>query len=564
MKLCICGIGGTGKRVASNFLENVDLDLPILSAITGAEYVSPGRVSGVWIDLAGKDAKDRSVFRDLDGRSNERKFPRSVIAAKAIPNKSALHKKIQDKCGDRFDIWTQGTVRDAQFLKVIYELFENDREIQDLARFLKNENNGFELEQNSNSSQRNDGDSVVHNPIFDAAWNSIKPYTLASGEDCQGILFIVSLGGGTGTGFINPIVKHIRTGGNISIPVFVLGILAEHDYDQKFPGRLPLSAISGLYDMLTMENGADGIILMDELILERLCPNDQHYVKQNKLIYKAIRPMILERNYPETGADSDTQATQKFFSADVNGMRPIIIPFYYSQPRLDRKNPQEDDYEDHLIRMAIEKGRLFDCNPRKADKAMVFCRGYLNTNKLKNAITKYTGIKDLEDKELIWINRKMGEKDDEILILLRNPYGEKCPIDPDGVAHPVDGTLENRLIKIIGSAIDYLNKNRYEAVIKGCANGILEKFFFGEDGTGETDGFIFRLKEGRERLYNGERNFFVDPVWILNGHGNNPNLDTTSQKCSSEEEKIDRIAQLVEEKLIKKGIINADGGRNSS
>ena len=543
MKLCICGIGGTGKRVASNFLENVDLDLPILSRVTKAEYVSPGRVAGIWIDLAGKDAHDRSVFRELDDGSNESKYPRSVIAAKAIPNGSDLHIKIQDKCGKRFDVWTQGTVRDAQFLKVIYELFERDEEIQTLAKKVKRTDNSLDCE--------------AHNPIFDSAWNSIKPYTLAGGEDCQGILFIVSLGGGTGTGFINPIVRHIRTGGNVSIPVFVLGIIGAHDYDQKFPGKLPLSAISGLYDMLTMENGADAIILMDELILERLCPNDQHYVKQNKFIYKAIRPMILERNYPETGADSDTQATQKFFSADANGMRPIIVPFYYSQPRPSRPRPKEDHYEDDLVRMAINNGKLFECNPSMADKAMVFCRGYLYSDKIKKAIAECTGINDHHDKELIWVNRKMGEKDDEILILLRNPYGEECPIDHKGEAHPIEGTLENKFCEIIGSALDYLEKNHDEAVDRGRANDILEKFFFGRDGTGRTEGFGFRLEEAKKRLYKGEKNFFKDPIWIFEDEfKNNTKKDINSETYCSDEEKIAKLVnKLVEEKLAEKGAI---------
>lgn len=555
MKLCICGIGGTGKEIARNFLENVDFDLPILSAITGAEYVSPGRVSGVWIDLAGKDAKDRSVFRDLDGRSNERKFPLWIFPTKEIPNESELHKKIQDKCGKRFDIWTSGTVRDAQLLKVIYELFENDREIQHLAGSLKKAHRRFQQEMSINSCQDNNGDNAVNNPIFDVAWNSIKPCTLVGGGDCQGILFIISLGGGTGTGFINPIVKHIRSGGNNSIPVFVLSLLGVRDPDQGFEKKLPLSAISGLYDMLTMKNGADGIILMDGRILDRMFQNDTKFVEQDKFIYKAIRPMILERNYPEGVADSDSQAIQKFFSADAIDMRPVIVPFYHSQPRSDRKNPQDDDYEDNLVRMAIEKGKLFDCNPRKADRAMIFCRGYLRSDKIKNAITKYTGIEDLE--EPIRIFRKIGENEDEILILLRNPYGEKCPIDLDGVACPVEGTLENRLIEIIGLALDYLNKNRNEIAIKDCADEILEKFFFGKDGTGETDGFAFRLKEARERLYRGEKNFFTEPVLIFKKENpNHSNLNYTIEACDSEEEKIAKIVDnRIEKKLAEKGLL---------
>ncbi len=542
MKLCICGIGGTGKRVASNFLENVDLDLPILSRIAKAEYVSPGRISGVWIDLAGKDAKERSVFRELNDGSNERKYPRSVLAAKAIPNGCDLHRIIQAKCGSRFDVWTQGTVRDAQFLKVIYELFNTDKEIQELAKKMRLTNNNFEKEADSNSSKESLEDQAPCNPLFDAAWNLIKPYTLAADEDCQGILFIVSLGGGTGTGFVNPIIKHIRTGGNVSFPVFVLGILThpEYDHDQGTSGgQRFLSAISGLYDMLTMENGAHGIILMDEVILAKLRPDDENHIKVNKYIHDAIKPMILERNYPETGTDSDTQAIQRFFSADSNGMRPIIVPFYWSQSR--RPNSEND-----LVKKAIYEGKLFDCNPKKADKAMVFCRGYIDSDEIKTAITKYTDIiKDGKGEELIRVFRKLGEKNDEILILLRNPYGE---------AGALEGTLEHKFCEIIDSALDYVEKNRNEVVDKEHAGDILDKFFFGKDGTGETDGFAFRLREARKRLHEGKKNFFEDPISIFeNMSKNNTRTYINPETNRSDEQKIaELVNRLVDERLNEK------------
>jgi len=554
MKLCICGIGGTGKRVACNFLENVDLDSPILSKITKAEYVSPGMISGVWIDLAGKDSKERSIFRKLDDESNERKDPRFIIAAEAIPNNSELHKRIQDKCGTKFDVWMQGTVRDAQFLKVIYELFDTDPEIQDLARKMRTANNGLERELDGNSSMENNKNQEAPNPLFDAAWNLIKPYTLAGGEDCQGILFIVSLGGGTGTGFINPIIRYIRTGGNVSFPVFALGILTKPGYDpdqNTKEGKRFLSAISGLYDMLTMENGADGIILMDEDILAHFCPNDEKYAKQNKFIYEVIKPMILDRNYPETRTDSDTQAIQKFFSADSNGMRPIIVPFYWSQPR-------KPDSEKNLVRMAIKEGKLFDCNPEMAEKAMVFCRGYINSDLIEEAIKEYTNInKDGKKKGLIWVNRKLGEKKDEILILLRNPYGQTCEKDPDSKVRTIEGTLEHKLCKVIDSALDYMEEERILVVDKDHAGDILDKFFFGKDGTGHSDGFAFRLREAKKRLYEGEKNFFTDPIKIFeNASENIPKEEIKSDTHILDEQKIvDLVNKVVDERLAQKEAI---------
>jgi len=67
MKLCIVGIGGAGGKVTQEFLGNEDLDWKWLSRMTKAEYISPGRIKGIWLEADKNDAKNiQSFFGDLN------------------------------------------------------------------------------------------------------------------------------------------------------------------------------------------------------------------------------------------------------------------------------------------------------------------------------------------------------------------------------------------------------------------------------------------------------------------------------------------------------------------
>jgi hypothetical protein len=127
--------------------------------------------------------------------------------------------------------------------------------------------------------------TLAPNPIFDSAWITIKDFTTLGSGKCDGILFIVSFGGGTGGGFINPIIDRIRNEGKAGYPVFVLGILSEPgDFADRAQfskdGKRYLAAISTIYDLLTKEDGANGIILVDNEILLKRLGND--YSATNK------------------------------------------------------------------------------------------------------------------------------------------------------------------------------------------------------------------------------------------------------------------------------------------
>jgi hypothetical protein len=519
MKLCVCGIGGAGGKVTRNFLENADLDSGILSWFTDGKYVSPGGSKGIWLEADKDDAKNKQgFFKDLD----EGGYPGFFIPHDSIPDGSELHRAVRHKYG--YNVKKQGYVRDAQYLKAIFEIFDSDEEIQKIAANMVKGNEGVSPEpENLLISNNNDSIKKAPNPIFDCAWDAIKPYTILGDGDCDTILFIVSLGGGTGTGFINPIVDHIRAGGKTDFPVFVLGIFTDpgdriEGGQFSREGQRYLSAASALYDLLTKRNGANGVILIDNQILEKRAGSDRK--SQNEFIYKVMKPMVVGLDYP--GENPVGQAMEKEFSRGLS-WPPIFVPYYWSQPR-------RDGSEEELVRRALNEGMLFDSTSGKADKAFVFCRGFIDKQKIMREISKLTG---LEPEVEIQVFRKMGEENDEILILLRNPYGD----DPG--AYKRDGTLENKLCKVTESTLQYMNTNAEDLFYEGKesrkqakeeedeavkltkeAKQSLEKYFFGEEGyikddIGKTNGLAFELKEANRRLKAGEKPFFLDPLWIF-------------------------------------------------
>jgi hypothetical protein len=378
---------------------------------------------------------------------------------------------------------------------------------------------------------------------------------------CDGILFVVSFGGGTGTGFINPIINNIRNMGKAEYPVFTLGILTEPgDYADTAQfsesSRRNLAAISAIYDLLTNSKGANGVIIVDnEILLERY-GND--YISANKFIHKMMQPMVAARDYPEELPPS--QAVAQRASGGLS-RPPIFVPLFASLPR--SSNPEEA-----LIKKALsEEGRLFGCTPEKADFAFVFCRGFIDSDKIRTILSKETGILP----ESIWPVRKMGEGNNEILILLRNPYGG----DPN--AYMKVGTLENRFCTVIAQALQYIKEHPEDLFYEGkqeekdkkddkpseqvkltaLSKEALKTFFFGPNGSNQTSGLVFELNMARKRIKDGEKPFFINPLRIFQKEGI---VKENLKKSHGRSESDDEIASIVDakiiEKLIEMGLIN--------
>jgi hypothetical protein len=552
MKLCIVGIGGAGGKITQEFLGNVDLDFPLLSSITQAKYVSPGTLQGIWLEADKNDAKNiQSFFGDM----NEGCYPCFYIPHDAVADGCEVHRLVRDKYG--YDVKKQGFVRDAQYLKAIFEIFDTDEEIQrTVARTMTKEM----VESNGGVSAANGtASSQAPNPIFDSAWNAIRDFTTLGKGECDGILFVVSFGGGTGTGFINPIVNHIRNEGKADYPVFALGILTElGDFSDKAQfskeGRRNLAAISALYDLLTKGSGANGVIIIDNQILLNRFGND--YTSANRFIHKIMQPVMAARDYPDEIPPS--QAIAQHSSGGVS-KPPIFVPLYASMPR--GKNPEND----LVARALIEKGRLFACTPEEADFALVFCRGFIDSDKIREALFKETGI----PKNSIWPIRKMGEGENEILILLRNPYGGNPK------AYLMENTLERRFCQVISLALRYIRERPEDLFYEGkdmgkagkdgksdqvrlteASKAALNTYFFGADGTSKTSGLVFELNEARNRLRDGEKPFFINPLRIFQ---NEDDITGERMKTSGRNRSDDEIAKMVDErineKLIELGLI---------
>lgn len=540
MKLCVVGIGGAGGKVTQEFLENDDLDLKLVSWITQAEYISTGGIRGIWLEADKNDAKNvQHFFGDL----TEGAYPGFFIPHDVVADGSELHVEVKKKYG--YDVKKQGFVRDAQYLKAIYEIFETDKDIQQVAAKITN----------------GDGVRSIPNPIFDGAWSTIRPYTTLGGGDCDGILFIVSFGGGTGTGFINPIINHIRNEGKSDYPVFVLGILTEPgDFADRAQfaneGRRNLAAISAIYDLLTKSDGANGVILVDNKILMDRFEND--YASANKFIYETMRPIVAARDFP--GEIPPSQAIAQHFSEGVS-RPPLFVPLYATQPRM--KNPEED-----LVRKALAEGKLFGCVPEKADWAIAFCRGFVDSEKIRQAISAQMDLV----KENIWVLRKMGDGDDEILVLLRNPYG----LDPE--AYNKEGTLENRFCQMISLASKYMRQNAEALFYEGkegtsteegrkneqiklteVAKASLKEFFFGKEMSeaeyetiknnfDNVGGFAFELREAKQKLMAGKKPpLFLRTLRIFDKDAGMEEKDKAKAEAFSLDEQ--RILEIVDKRV---------------
>ncbi|MDD2754007.1 MAG: hypothetical protein PHS80_00635 [Methanothrix sp.] len=542
MKLCIVGIGGAGGKITKEFLGNEDLDSKLLSRITEAEYLSPGKIKGIWLEADKNDAKN--VKPHFFGDMMEGCYPCYYIPHDAVDDGCAVHVAVREKYG--YDVKRQGFVRDAQYLKAIFEIFDTDKEIQSLVdQTMKNESMG--------GTEANNGALSASNPIFDNAWNSIRDFTTLGEGECDGILFVVSFGGGTGTGFINPIINNIREMGKAEYPVFTLGILTEPgDYADKAQfsksARRNLAAISAIYDLLTNGNGANGVIIVDnETLLERY-GND--YISANKFIHEMMQPLVAARDYPE-----EVPPAQAVAHHALKGLSkpPIFVPLFASLPR--SSNPEEG-----LIKKALsEEGRLFGCTPDKADFAFVFCRGFIDSDKIRAILSRETGIPP----ENIWPARKMGEGNNEILILLRNPYGG------DANAYKKVGTLENRFCMVIAQALQYIKEHPEDLFYEGkqeekdkkddkpveqvkltaLSKKALKTFFFGADGSSQTSGLVFELNKARKRIKDGEKPFFINPLRIFQKESI---ASDDLKKSQGPTKSDDEIASIVDAKIIEK------------
>lgn len=143
------------------------------------------------------------------------------------------------------------------------------------------------------------------NPMLEGMYKKIEPY-FDEPSNCNCIIFIVGLGGGTGTGIINPLSRFIREK-RLAFPIFVMAVLTGlgMDFEDTQVGRRNLSAMISLNNLLTAQNGIDAIFLVDNIIVnnivkkgelseesQKAIEGNRDFERQNGYILECFSPML--------------------------------------------------------------------------------------------------------------------------------------------------------------------------------------------------------------------------------------------------------------------------------
>lgn len=574
MKPCMVGIGGAGGNILKQFLQIQDIDLIVHKF--GAHQAF-GDVLGIWIDSASQDVENpkQAFYSSLEKGG----YPCYLISHDTIDANSPTRQYVIDKYG--FDLKAQGYDRRAEYLKGVFEIFDYDSDLKEKAseEFYGEKNplpsyiwrKGIRPfttiskrpgNENETADPRNS--SPIEYTILPRAISALA-YMLGAKKNnkasepskCDSILFIASLGGGTGTGFINPITSYVRSE-ELAFPILAMGILTEKGTEAReaTEGQRDLGAVIAMYDLLTKKpgKGIDGLIIIDNQILaDRFHKN---WLDIDRTIFSAMNPMLDKRSYPGSELQEDAPAMRRvLWEADkTNGfsedektilLPPFLVPCYHRRRATGRS-------VDSLVEKALEKqGRLFPCDPRKADRAYVFSRGFFSDPDIDKSIAERTGLSD----DKVKVYRKIGDcRTEDVLILLRNPYGGSSG------AHLINDTFEWRICDVIAESIKYIEENPTNIIeflgFKDFTKEHLRSYFYGEDGLKEE------LKKCLGRLEKGEKPIFQKPLSIFGGATVRAKVQertlTVSQETKDVVEK--KLKGMVREEL--EDILNSEDCKN--
>lgn len=569
MKPMIVGIGGAGGNILKQFLQSQDISLPLGSF---GKHLAFGNAKGVWLESATQDVQDQNFYGDLENDE----YPGYLVCHKIIRDDSPLRKLITDKYG--FNLKAQGYDRRAEYLKGIFEVFDLEEIKKTSQREFGGEAYplpgymwkcgirpstvlGLGLESTSSkgaesvSERDEDAEGAVTLERLLSPLKSIRSTLKNSNGDsskrdenksktlCDSILFIASLGGGTGTGFINPITDYIRqVEKQTAFPIFALGILTEKGMDARKTdeGQKNLGATIAMYDLLTKPagEGIDSLIVVDN---QKLIEENNGDIKSvDKDIYSSMRPLLDIRNYPGAKLQDDALAMKRVFTTvDQNDIyigddgvnfipTPILVPCYHSHS--GSRGGERSLVEDALQ----ERSRLFPCVPDRADRAFVFTRGFVKEDKIKEAINELTDYKIAK----VEVYRKLGNGGTEdILILLRNPYGEVAG------EQEKERTLESRIYEIVKSATEYID-NQEMNIIGGkgytpLTKESLRNYFYGPGGMRKE------LTRVKDRITGGERPIFLNlhPPCIFSKTSTSETADIVKDNSSAKAKDVENLVQ---------------------
>jgi hypothetical protein len=281
----------------------------------------------------------------------------------------------------------------------------------------------------------------------------------------------------------------------------------------------------------------------------------------NRIIFGAMKPMLNPKNYPESHNQDDAPAFRGEVLENMT-FPPILIPCHYV---MSKRGGSEAD----LVEGALNN-KLYPCDHKRADKAFVFVHGLIYENKMIEAVRNF-----IADIPKINVYRKIGDGNkEEILILLRNPYGRTELKDGES------DTLESRFIEVMDSALEHMNEgygeivknsdgtvswdNQRESLVnqadyKTKTKDALMKYFYGPEG------LKYRIEEAVEKLKSGKVSprdlpLFAKSLDIFvndSREGSESNLITTESKIFTPSE----IAEI--ERIVMKKIVASEKGNMS-
>ncbi|MBE9595042.1 MAG: hypothetical protein IMF19_16370, partial [Proteobacteria bacterium] len=259
--------------------------------------------------------------------------------------------------------------------------------------------------------------------------------------DFDSLFFFVGLGGGTGTGVIGNLTNFIEKSGTMKAS-FVLGVLTGKNddrlgmltkkEDEQSPKkansesirtqagfhRRTFNAMWALSDLLAGKK-VECVILVDNDKLPEIEEVKKELGKRkgegagavlDRYIIKSIFP-LLGKNEIEQIDESELKKNMR-----RPKFRPIFVPCYW-HGKMDLKD---------LIKNAVEKGKLADCDHTTANNAIVITKGFMDDEDTIKDIVKRGLQKAGVNVEGPYVGRtrKVGgadPKDKEVLILLQNP-----------------------------------------------------------------------------------------------------------------------------------------------
>ena len=621
MRPCITGIGGTGGKILKVFLESQDV--LILGKSLG-EHMAFGGIKGVWMDSdTSIPIEDKKFYT---GRLVDGHYPGIFVPHDVLKGGSKVYTYIREKYG--YDLSRPGYDRRAEYLKAIFEIFQTDQVAKALSEeeYSTKDNPLFaytwsegisrftsfkKSDQSPSMNEKEPGDANKVSGVF-GSLGRISPLngttkTARSEEEskgCKSLLFIASLGGGTGTGFINPLTNYIRSKGSFAAVALCVFTEKGPDSKQTPEGQRDLGAVIAMYDILTKKTGEgiDGLILIDNQILQGLF-GERNYSAMNRAIFDMFKPFIDPHNFPDVKDQDESLGMQRVFSENLK-LPGVLIPCYSSG---DTSKSEKDLAEGALSTCKLSNGKLegilFPCDFKKADHVYVFARGLLDRNLLHEELQKKIG-KDEEGKDkVIYVYPKLGETNSrEILILLRNPYGGKTRIlSRDNCGKPcskeetwnkeiVSESFEQRIYCSICMGLKYLVDNETNIIQAGMPDITkisLGNYLFGEDWIernlkllqektdleDEEQKYKERLEEAKsksskeklpflvkeleksmERLKNGEKPFFDRELTIFREDKSEVNNEGLMDLIESGIKKImdKKIVEIVDKRIEEK------------